>query len=99
MSTQHAPGSVEQFVARVEELARAKYPHDLDWQKRHGFVEGWIDAHASATELRAAAEEARAVLSALYAQYSTKIGPYATQAQRVNVLLGAAIAKAAGSTQ
>lgn len=53
---------------------------------------------AAAPDLLEAAQQAADVLAVLYAKYQTRIGPFASQAQRANVLLGAAIAKATGAT-
>lgn len=36
-------------------------------------------------------DDARAVLSELYAKYQTKIGPFASQVQRINVAFGHAL--------
>ena len=46
---------------------------------------------AQADKLREAAIFAKEVLAEIYAKYSVKIGPFASQAQKANVLLGAAL--------
>jgi hypothetical protein len=49
-------------------------------------------AEQQLAEMRGAAEAARKVLSTIYAKYGLAIGPYSSQAQKANVMLGAALA-------
>lgn len=57
------------------------------------------DSTQGAGELLDAAQHAADVLAELYAKYQTKIGPFASQAQKANVMLGSAIAKALASAK
>jgi hypothetical protein len=91
MSADKMPPLPEPAMKAVNLAAYGIDPSVYTADQMHAYARAY--AAEQTRELVGAAEEARAVLSELYAKYQTKIGPFASQAQRANVLLGAAIAK------
>jgi hypothetical protein len=87
-------------MTRPVKCACGRYIKPLGWashrkncaQYQAGFREFFDAALPPANDLRAAAQEAADYLAELYAKYQSRIGPFATQAQRINGRLRAALA-------